>query len=195
MRIPHILHECLATLKSKPHSAIAPQPWLLRRDWPTPALKSFFRKMCFFHVRDARLKLRTVHSSSGAAPQGELIRYRRDDLAEVRCSNYSIARTPDPQILRDILSGTLGVIGIIKKTRTLYLAGQTRIHIDRVEGLGDFLEFEVVLRENQSEDDGKHIAKHLLADFGIDARDLIAEAYVDLLRLKRVSSSQLHSPK
>ncbi|MGB9198818.1 MAG: class IV adenylate cyclase [Terriglobales bacterium] len=154
-----------------------------------------FQEDVFFPCEDARLKLRTVHSSSGAAPQGELIRYRRDDLAEVRCSNYSIARTPDPQILRDILSGTLGVIGIIKKTRTLYLAGQTRIHIDRVEGLGDFLEFEVVLRENQSEDDGKHIAKHLLADFGIDARDLIAEAYVDLLRLKRVSSSQLHSPK
>lgn len=87
------------------------------------------------------------------------------------------------------------MIGIVKKTRTLYLAGQTRIHIDQVEGLGDFLEFEVVLRENQSEDDGKHIANHLLADFGIDARDLHAEAYVDLLTVKQVGSSRLHSPK
>ena len=129
------------------------------------------------------------------AAHGELIRYKRDDLAEVRRSDYSIARTPDPEILHDILSRTLGVIGIVKKTRTLYLAGQTRIHIDQVEGLGDFLEFEVVLRENQSEDDGKHIANHLLADFGIDARDLHAEAYVDLLTVKQVGSSRLHSPK
>jgi len=47
--------------------------------------------------------------------------------------------------------------------------------------LGDFLELEVVLRPDQSEDEGKRIAEKLLAELGIEKQELIAEAYVDLL--------------
>ena len=31
----------------------------------------------------------------------------------------------------------------MKKQRTLYIVGQTRVHVDQVEGLGDFVELEV----------------------------------------------------
>ncbi len=123
-----------------------------------------------------RLKLRIL-----GPDRGELIRYKRADAAEVRRSDYQIAHTPDPQTLLAILTAALGKTGEVKKTRTLYLAGQTRIHLDRVEGLGDFLELEVVLRPGQSEMEGKSIADALLAEFGIEMQDLIAEAYVDLL--------------
>jgi adenylate cyclase class IV len=51
----------------------------------------------------------------------------------------------------DILTKTLGTTGVVTKTRNLYRVGQTRIHIDQVQGLGDFLELEVVLRPEQSE--------------------------------------------
>jgi adenylate cyclase class IV len=63
----------------------------------------------------------------------------------------------------------------------LYLIGQTRVHLDQVEELGDFLELEVVLRPGQNEAEGKNIASKLLSDFGIEQQHLIAEAYVDLL--------------
>jgi len=138
----------------------------------------------FFRCNDVRLKLRV--SEPG---RGELIRYQREDVAGTRSSHYQIARTSDPEVLLDILSGTLGRIGEVKKSRILYLIGQTRVHIDRVEGLGDFLELEVVLRPDQSEDEGKRIAEELLAELGIEKRQLIAEAYVDLLSASHAMGS------
>jgi len=130
----------------------------------------------FFRCDGARLKLRIL-----GPERGELIRYERADVADTRCSRYVIARTLDPQILLDILTKTLGRAGVVKKTRTLYIIGQTRVHLDRVEDLGDFLELEVVLRPEQGESEGKNIADALLTSFGIDKQQLLGEAYVDLL--------------
>ncbi len=49
----------------------------------------------------------------------------------------------------------------------LYMIGQTRVHIDEVEGLGTFLELQLVLRKGQTEAQGKIIAESLMAEFGI----------------------------
>lgn len=138
----------------------------------------------FFRSTDARLKLRIL-----GPDRGELIRYERANLAEVRPSRYVIARTPDPEVLLDILSRALGQVGIVKKTRQVYLVGQTRVHIDAVEELGDFLELEVVLRPGQSEAEGRQIALELLARFNIETDQLLADAYVDLLDARRKSSA------
>jgi predicted adenylyl cyclase CyaB len=134
----------------------------------------------FFRSAGARLKLRILGSE-----RGELIRYERENLAEVRPSRYTIARTPDPEVLLDILTLALGQAGTVKKTRQLFLVGQTRVHIDAVEELGDFLELEVVLRPGQSEAEGRQVALELLATFSVDSRDLLADAYVDLLDARR----------
>ena len=131
----------------------------------------------FFRSDGARLKLRILGSD-----RGELIRYERSDVADARCSRYLIARTADPQVLKEILTKTLGVTGVVRKARTFYLIGQTRVHIDEVEGLGTFLELEVVLRERQTEAEGKAIVENLMVEFGIDKRELVPEAYVDLLK-------------
>ena len=138
----------------------------------------------FFKCNGARLKLRIL-----APDQGELIRYERDDLADARRSRYLIARTTDPKVLLDILTATLGRTGVVTKMRTLYLVGQARVHIDEVEGLGEFLELEVVLKPGQSEQEGKSIAAMLLIDFGIDKQQIVAEAYVDLLTRQAVPVS------
>jgi predicted adenylyl cyclase CyaB len=130
----------------------------------------------FFPCEGARLKLRILGSD-----RGELIRYQRSNAAGARCSKYVIARTSDPLIMLEILTTTLGRIGTVKKIRTLYLIGQTRVHLDQVSGLGDFLELEVVLREEQSETQGKAVAEAMLSSLGIGEQELIGEAYIDLL--------------
>lgn len=133
----------------------------------------------FFACDSARLKLRIL-----APDHGELIRYQRTDIAAARPSHYSIARTSDPTALRDILSRTLGETGTVSKTRRLFLIGQTRVHLDNVAGLGDFLELEVVLRPGQSVDEANLVLNSLLTQFGIKPDQFKAQAYIDMLRAR-----------
>ena len=56
------------------------------------------------------------------------------------------------------------------------------MHLDRVEGLGDFLELEVVLTEKEASEDGAAVADELLRKLGIPSENLIEGAYVDLLK-------------
>lgn len=130
----------------------------------------------FYPVPNGRLKLRVFEDGTG-----ELIHYERPDTAEAVPSNYTLHRTRDPQVLGEALAGALGCRGIVRKTRTLYLQGQTRIHLDRVEGLGSFAELEVVLAPGQELDAARAIAAGLLAELGISAAELVKPAYIDLL--------------
>jgi len=131
----------------------------------------------FYACAQGRLKLRRF-----ADGRGELIAYTRPDASGTRTSDYCIVAVADPAALHDALERALGLHGRVVKARTLYLAGRTRIHLDRVEGLGDFLELEVVLRDGEHERDGIAEAHRLLDALQVDARDLIGPAYVDLLR-------------
>jgi predicted adenylyl cyclase CyaB len=70
---------------------------------------------------------------------------------------------------------------VVRKRRLLYLVGRTRIHLDEVEGLGAFLELEVVLADGEEEAEGEVIARRLLADLGVRDEDRVAKAYIDLL--------------
>jgi predicted adenylyl cyclase CyaB len=136
----------------------------------------------FFPCPQGRLKLRIFDDN-----HGELIFYERADAPGPRRSNYQIARTADPHALLEILEHLSGVSGRVEKVRSLYIVGQTRIHIDQVKDLGSFLEIEVVLREQQSDAEGLHIAQTLAKEFGILDNHLIHVAYVDLLRQQSVS--------
>src|SRR5439155_6703453 len=131
----------------------------------------------FFACPRGRLKLREL-----SPEQGELIFYVRPDVPGPKVSEFFIARTPSPQAMRETLGRALGIIGRVRKRRRLYLVENTRIHLDQVEGLGSFLELEVVLSEPQTAADGEAVALRLLPALGISEADLIRGAYVDLLR-------------
>ncbi|XP_068712504.1 uncharacterized protein [Montipora foliosa] len=111
----------------------------------------------------------------------QLIFYERDDKSGPKMSNFHIATTNNPDDLANVLSHALGQKGIVKKRRLLYLVGQTRVHCDDVEGLGHFMELEVVMKENQSATEGEAIAKDLMSKLGLKDADLVKGAYIDLL--------------
>lgn len=130
----------------------------------------------FFNCGNGRLKLRAFSES-----RGELIFYRRPDRAGPKESFYVISETAQPVSLREVLTLAYGEAGRVKKRRTLYMTGRTRIHLDRVEGLGDFLELEVVLSEGDSTEAGMEIAYQLMERLGVEPDQLIEGAYVDLI--------------
>lgn len=130
----------------------------------------------FFETKNDRLKLRIFDDA-----HGELIAYRRDHSEKPRASDYLITMTNEPRMLQRILSSTLAVVGEVRKTRTLFLVGRTRIHIDEVEELGAFIELEVVLRENETHDMGISTAYDLMQQLEIGKSDLLAKAYIDLI--------------
>jgi adenylate cyclase len=131
----------------------------------------------FFNCGGGRLKLRFF-----SPDRGELIFYRREDGTEPTGSEFIKSPTTSPGTLLEALTAAHGVAGVVRKRRTLYMVGQTRVHLDAVEGLGDFLELEVVMRADQSLEEGERIAHELMATLGVSEGDLVAEAYVDLLR-------------
>jgi predicted adenylyl cyclase CyaB len=130
----------------------------------------------FFNVSHGRLKLRFL-----AADRGQLIFYTRPDQDGPKRSDYHIAETSDPENLKRVLELAYGIRGVVRKTRYLYLVGQTRVHLDDVDGLGQFMELEVVMQDGQGDAEGQAIAEGLMASLGVARSDLLEGAYMDLL--------------
>jgi predicted adenylyl cyclase CyaB len=132
----------------------------------------------YFVVPRGRLKLRQT-TGRGA----ELVAYTRDNAVEVRGSDYRLVPVPDPAALIAALASSLGVRGDVVKTRELWLWRRVRIHLDRVERLGTFLEFEAVLDPGEPDEAGHAKITQLRTALGMSDEDLIATSYSDLLNL------------
>ena len=143
----------------------------------TQGPEEIFQDDTFFPCDRGRLKLRDFGDG-----RGQLIHYARADEAGPKLSDYSIAPTADPLSLRETLARASGIAGRVVKRRRLYLVDRTRVHLDQVEGLGAFVELEVVLRDAEAPEDGMAVARKLLEHLGIAEDQLVTGAYLDLLK-------------
>ena len=137
----------------------------------------------YFRVPTGRLKLRIFAATSPgeAVPEAELIQYHRPDALDPEVSTYQRVAAPDSGALRSALAAALGERVLVHKQRMVYMVGRTRVHIDRVDGLGDFLELEVVLREGEDQALGEAEARSLMQTLGVRSIHLIESGYADLL--------------
>lgn len=131
----------------------------------------------FFNISKGRLKLRIFDSGSG-----ELIYYIRSDSSGPKVSQYEISVTNEPESLKNIMTSSLGVRGVIKKQRTLYKIGLTHIHFDQVEGLGNFIELEFVMQDNISKNEALQTVENLMKKLEIQDNHLINTAYIDMVQ-------------
>lgn len=130
----------------------------------------------FFSCAHGRLKLRELSPT-----EGQLIFYQREDVSGPKESRYLISVTADPGSLRDTLAAALGACGRVRKCRLVFLIGNTRVHLDVVDGLGTFIELEVVLADGQRAEEGEAVARRLMAQLSITESQLLSGAYVDML--------------
>jgi predicted adenylyl cyclase CyaB len=143
-----------------------------------------FQDDTFFTCERGRIKLRAF-----SATEGQLIFYQRPNEKGPKESCYIISPTAAPDSLREALSLAYGQAGRVRKQRILYVVGRTRVHLDRVEGLGQFVELEVVLSEGEGTRPSIEEARGLMALLGISSAQLLDGAYVDLLAQRQVSQT------
>jgi adenylate cyclase, class 2 len=96
-------------------------------------------------------------------------------------SRYRIVAVEDAEGLKAALLESLGVRAVVSKRRRLFLWRDVRIHLDRVDGLGDFLEFEAVAHEQSDLADERQKVQQLRDAFGIRSEDLLDRSYSDLI--------------
>jgi predicted adenylyl cyclase CyaB len=144
---------------------------------------TLIQKDTFYQTATGRLKLREF--PGGAA---ELIYYERPDQPGPKKSTYTRTPVSNSASMHELLTRLLGIKAVVSKQRELFMVGNTRIHLDDVEGLGCFLELEVVLGPDETELQGQLIASDLMKQLGICEEDLVEEAYVDLLQRKTISA-------
>lgn len=152
----------------------------LAEDLSDSPAKQITQDDTFYRIPQGRLKLRVL---SGG--EGELIHYERDDSTGPKTSTYSIYSTKSPESLHATLGSALGIRGVVRKKRTLYRIGQTRIHLDEVDELGRFIELEVVMQPGQTAEQCIQTAEDLMQRLEISKADLIDRAYIDLLTARQ----------
>jgi predicted adenylyl cyclase CyaB len=131
----------------------------------------------YFETAAGRLKLRES-SLSGA----QLVPYLRPDAPLARRSDYVVIPLPDPERTKQLLAEVLGIHRIVRKAREIGLFENVRIHLDRVEGLGDFVELEAVWDgDGAGEAEQARKVTFLRERLAIRDEDLVAASYEGLL--------------
>jgi adenylate cyclase class 2 len=133
----------------------------------------------YFTCQQGRLKLRERGTQTA-----QLVAYARPDETTPRVSDYWLVPVVEPSLVKAALASALGVKVVVEKDREVFLYRNVRIHLDRVAGLGDFLELEAVLGEHDDELEATHLVAELARRFGVEPSDRIGGSYSDLLLLR-----------
>lgn len=130
----------------------------------------------FYAAPRGLLKLRVL--ADGPA---ELIAYERPRTAGSRISDYAVCPVADPARMQEVLARSHATLVAVRKTRELLMLGGTRIHLDRVEGLGTFVELET---EGNSRDEAAMRAEHdrVIDALGLDRSRFLAGSYGEMLK-------------
>ena len=129
----------------------------------------------YFHVAQGRLKLREGNIENA------LIHYHRPDASGPKTSDVLLHHARQGSGLKETLAAALGVLVVVDKQREIYYLDNVKIHIDRVDGLGSFVEIEAAGDEQADRGALETQCRELMTAFGIRKDDLVAESYSDLL--------------
>jgi predicted adenylyl cyclase CyaB len=128
---------------------------------------------------EPRLKLREVDEMTEAW----LIYYERPNQDASRYSQYQLCEITDPSTFKALLTAALGVKTIVKKRREVWMFDNTRIHLDTVVDLGQFVELETVF-QGQTETEAINEHQHVKTSLHLHTANPVAVSYSDLVMQK-----------
>jgi adenylate cyclase class IV len=129
----------------------------------------------YFTTPRGRLKLRQRKGE----PVAELIFYVRPDATRARASEYQKLPAADARGMLRLLRAMFVPGVCVRKRRDLWLYGTTRVHLDRVRGLGTFVEIEVPFTRSAAE--ARRVMSMLRDRLSVRPGDALACSYADLL--------------
>jgi len=140
-------------------------------------LSEGFQRDTYFKVSRGNLKLRETNTG-----EDYLIWYKRRKKAEPKLSEYYIYQTQKSQNLKNFLKNAFGEKIIIEKIRKIYLYKNVRVHLDRVKGLGNFIELEAVLSKDGMDKESKENMNFLVEKLCINKEDLLKSSYSEIIK-------------
>lgn len=147
--------------------------------------RTMYQVDTYFNAAKGRLKLREIENG-----EATLVYYERPDLAEARYSNYQLSSIPGPETFKGMMSDALGVKAVVEKKRELWIYGDTRVHLDTVADLGEFVELETVIQD-QSKSEARSEHRCVKNALQISESDRIPVSYSDLVLRRRAQDRDL----
>jgi len=92
----------------------------------------------YYEVPQGRLKLRETEGESKV----QLVYYERPDVQGPKQSQVFIIELTKPQFMKQFLNKVLPTKTVVDKQRTIYRLKGTQVHLDTVQTLGTYVEFE-----------------------------------------------------
>lgn len=129
----------------------------------------------YFRVKEGKLKVRKGDI------ENYLVFYRREEKSGPKTSEILLYETDQPEELNEVLKAALEVLAVVKKKREIYWLENIKIHLDKVKGLGKFIEIELDKTKEGSYSDKADVL-NLMEEFKIEEDDLMKRSYSDLIR-------------
>jgi adenylate cyclase class IV len=129
----------------------------------------------YYRLTDGRLKRR-----SAPGEPVEWIYYHRPDRVSPKMSNYTLFT--EEQALRRWGTCSLHPWVTVRKTRELWMLGSVRIHLDEVDDLGRYIEFEAVVSRDHDVRECHGQVQQLRAAFAPLLGEPVAVSYCDLIQ-------------
>ncbi len=134
----------------------------------------------YFKVAEGRLKLREGNIENA------LISYQRNNITGSKLSEIILYKYSPDEALKTILCQHLDLDIVVIKKRNIYFVDHVKFHFDEVDGLGTFIEAEVIDENNKfTYEELKMQCDNYLDFFGLEPAQMVSESYSDLLRKKK----------
>ena len=134
------------------------------------------QKDVYYKNEKGLLKLRIENGEQS------LIKYLRDEEGKDRWSDFHVLKFSGGNT-EEFFNDIFEVEAIVEKKRLLYMYNNTRVHLDEVKGLGNFLELETLVLSGLK--DAQNRFNKIIDLLGLDIKKQIKNSYKILIEKKK----------